>query len=143
MVIPRSKYEKKAKEITDPKAIRDVFCSIIKADHATDRDKEHFWSVGLNTRNNVKYIELVSLGTLQAALVHPREVFRMGIMSAVSSLILVHNHPSGSPEPSEEDLRITRRLIDAGRIIGIDLIDHVIIGGETDTFASFKERGLI
>jgi DNA repair protein RadC len=80
-------------------------------------------------------------GTLSASLVHPREVFRDAIRHSASSVVLAHNHPSGDPEPSEEDLRITRRLVDAGRIIGIDVLDHIIIGKET--FRSFKEKGLI
>jgi DNA repair protein RadC len=123
MVVPKSKYQGNSKQITTPQAAYELFTAIIKAEHKTDRDKEHFWAIGLNTRNNIKYIELVSLGTL--------------------SLILVHNHPSGDPEPSEEDLRITRRLIDAGKIIGIQVLDHVIIGQGADGYKSFKEGGLL
>jgi DNA repair protein RadC len=143
MVVPKSKYQGNSKQITTPQAAYELFTAIIKAEHKTDRDKEHFWAIGLNTRNNIKYIELVSLGTLSASLVHCREVFRMAIISAVSSLILVHNHPSGDPEPSEEDLRITSRLIDAGKIIGIQVLDHVIIGQGADGYKSFKEGGLL
>ncbi len=143
MVIPQSRYQKKSKPITEPRVVNEVFASILKTEHATDRDKEHFWTVGLTTRNAIKYIDLVSRGTLNASLVHPREFFRMALMSAVSSLLLVHNHPSGNPEPSEEDLRITRRLRDAGRIIGIEILDHVIVGESVNGYKSFKEAGLI
>jgi len=104
--------------------------------------KEHFWVIGLSTRNAIQYIDLVSLGTLNASLVHPREVFRFSILKAVSSIILSHNHPSGDAEPSEEDMRITRRLVEAGKIIGIEVIDHIVIG-DRDNFYSFKERGII
>ena len=143
MVIAKSKYEKKSKQITDPGAVYEVFTAIIKAEHETDRDKEHFWVIGLNTRNSIKYIELVSLGTLGASLVHCREVYRSAIVNAVSNLILVHNHPSGYPQPSDEDLSITRRLTDAGTIIGIQILDHVVIGNAEGGYTSFKEAGLI
>lgn len=84
---------------------------------------------------------MVSLGTLGASIVHPREVFRLAIMQAVASVIMVHNHPSGNPEPSEEDRRITRRLLDAGKIIGIELLDHIVIGPKA--YKSFREEGLL
>ncbi len=145
MVIPKSRYSsiKESKDICNPRDVYDVFRSVISAEHETDRDKEHFWAIGLNTRNCIKYIELVSLGTVSASLVHPREVFRMAVMCAVSNVILVHNHPSGNPEPSEEDLRITCRLIDAGKIMGIEMIDHVVIGNDAGGYVSFKEKGLV
>lgn len=123
-------------DITDPQTVVKAIRLSIK-----DKAKEHFKLIILNTRNKIVAITHVSTGTLSASLVHPREVFRDAIRYSASSVILVHNHPSGDPEPSEEDLRITRRLIDAGRIIGIDVLDHIIIG--KDTFRSFKEKGLI
>jgi DNA repair protein RadC len=128
--------------ITDPQNVYEVLSKVLASENEVDRMKEHFWILGLNTRNVIQYIDLVSLGTLGASLVHPREVFRFAIMKAISSLVMAHNHPSGDPEPSEEDLRITRRLIDAGRIVGIELLDHIIIGNGGG-FHSFKERGLI
>jgi DNA repair protein RadC len=116
---------------------------VVRAIRASIKDKvkEHFKLIILNTRNKIITITHVSTGTLSASLVHPREVFRDAIRHSASSVVLVHNHPSGDPEPSEEDLRITRRLVDAGKIIGIDVLDHIIIG--KDTFRSFKEKGLI
>ncbi len=132
--------------INDLAGIAEVFGAVLNTESEVDRDKEHFWIVGLNTRNNIKYIELVSLGTLNASLVHPREVYRMAIMKASSSIIIVHNHPSGDPEPSEEDGKITARLANAGNIIGIQLLDHVVIGVPQQNgieFKSFKELGLI
>jgi DNA repair protein RadC len=129
-----SPYE--AYDITDPQTVVRAIRSSIK-----DKVKEHFKLIILNTRNKIITIINVSTGTLSASLVHPREVFRDAIRYSASSVVLVHNHPSGDPEPSEEDLRITRRLIDAGKIIGIDVLDHIIIG--KDRFTSFKEKGLI
>jgi len=83
----------------------------------------------------------VSIGTLNANLVHPREVFKEAIDSRAASVILVHNHPSGDPEPSEDDLEITKRIVEAGKIIGIDVLDHIII--TKNKVFSFKEKKLI
>ena len=103
--------------------------------------QEEFHLLCLNSRNGVIREITITRGTLDASLVHPREVFRVAIESAAAALIVVHNHPSGNPEPSEEDLAITRQLVDAGRIIGIPVRDHLIIAGNDRT--SMAERGLI
>lgn len=123
-------------DIKDPQSVVRVIRSSIR-----DKAKEHFKLIILNTRNRITTITNVSTGTLSASLVHPREVFKEAIRRSASSVVLAHNHPSGDPEPSEEDLRITRRLIDAGKIIGIEVLDHIIIG--KNSFSSFKERGLL
>jgi len=86
-------------------------------------------------------VSIVSVGILNSALVHPREVFQRAIEKPTSQIILVHNHPSGNGEPSAEDIQITRQVMDAGKILGIPLIDHLIIAGESTT--SFAERGLL
>lgn len=103
----------------------------------TDRDKEHFWSIGLDTKMVVRYVEVVTIGTLDASLVHPREVFRFAIMQGVSSLIIGHNHPSGNIQPSIQDRAVTRSLASAGKVLGIPLHDHLIIGlsGQRFSFA--------
>ncbi len=103
-----------------------------------DRDKEHFWAIGLDTKLNVKYFEVVTIGTLDASLVHPREVFRFAIMQGVSSLVIGHNHPSGDITPSNEDRNVTRSLVKAGKILGIRIHDHLIIGLNGNRF-SFAE----
>jgi DNA repair protein RadC len=128
--------------VSNPRTVQEVLSKVLNSENEVDRMKEHFWVIGLSTRNAIQYIDLVSLGTLNASLVHPREVFRFSILKAVSSIILSHNHPSGDPEPSEEDLRITKRLVEAGKIIGIEVLDHIVIGSR-DSFCSFKERGII
>ena len=92
-----------------------------------DQLKEHFWAVGVNARNTIQYIELVSLGTLNASLVHPRESFRLAIQKSVACIFFVHNHPSGDAEPSAEDRAVTRRLKEAGEILGIQVVDHLVI----------------
>lgn len=90
--------------------------------------KEHLRVVLLSTRRHVLAVETVSIGGLDGTVVHPREVFRPAIQRAASALILVHNHPSGDPTPSPDDLEATRRLLEAGRIVGIEVLDHIILG---------------
>lgn len=117
--------------------------SVVKAIRASikDKAKEHFKLILLDTRNKIIGISTISIGTLNASLVHPREVFKEAIIHNSASVVLAHNHPSGDPEPSDEDLTITKRLVDSGKILGIEVIDHIIIG--KTNFSSFKERGLI
>jgi len=104
-------------------------------------DREHFRALLLNTRNQVIANDEVSIGTLNTSSVHPRELFRNAIKRSAASLVLVHNHPSGDATPSKEDLDVTRRLSEAGKIIGIEVLDHIIIGD--NKFTSFKAEGLI
>lgn len=106
-----------------------------------DKKKENFLILCLDTRNNLIRIGNISTGTLDANLVHPREVFKEAIQSLASSIILVHNHPSGNPEPSEADLDITKRIQETGKIVGIDVLDHIIVGDNTSF--SFKEKGIV
>ena len=103
--------------------------------------KEHFVCLFLNTKNHVMAQETISIGSLNASIVHPREVFHAAIKRRSASIICVHNHPSGDPTPSPEDIEITKRLVEAGRIVGIDVLDHVIIGD--GKFVSLKEQGLM
>ena len=105
------------------------------------QDREHFVAVLLSSRNTVIGIETISVGSLNASIVHPREVFKPAIIHSASAIVLAHNHPSGDVTPSEEDLAITRRLKEAGHLLGIDLVDHVIVG--RTTYTSLKERKLI
>ena len=117
--------------------------SVVKAIRASikDKAKEHFKLILLDTRNKIIGISTISIGTLNASLVHPREIFKEAIIHNSASVVLAHNHPSGDPEPSDEDLTITKRLVKSGKILGIEVIDHIIIG--KTGFSSFKERGLI
>lgn len=94
---------------------------------ATDSAREEFHIVTLNTKNCVLRTHQISIGTLDASLVHPREVFRPAIRDAAASILLVHNHPSGDPTPSKEDLAVTRRLEDVGKTLGIDVLDHIVV----------------
>jgi DNA repair protein RadC len=104
-------------------------------------DREHFKAVLLNTRHEVLEVAAVAVGGLDAAPIHPREVFKEAIRRSAAAVILVHNHPSGEPEPSDDDLRITVRLARAGHLVGIAVLDHVIIGD--GRFVSLRERGAL
>jgi DNA repair protein RadC len=104
-------------------------------------DREHFVAVLLSTRNTVLGIETISIGSLNASIVHPREVFKPAILHSAASIALAHNHPSGDAEPSNEDIAITRRMMEAGHLLGFELLDHVIVVRKT--FTSLKERKLL
>ena len=104
-----------------------------------DKPREHFVVLHLDTRNRVISRETVSIGTLNASLVHPREVFLGAIKACAATIIVAHTHPSGDVTPSAEDIQLTKRLHKAGKILGIEVLDHVIIGG--DKFMSMKEAG--
>ena len=105
-----------------------------------DQKKEYFIALFLNARNQILHRETVSVGSLNASLVHPREVFAPAIGSCAASLILAHNHPSGDPTPSREDIELTRRMVQAGEIMGIEILDHLIIGSQR--FLSMKEANV-
>ena len=102
--------------------------------------KEHFTIICLDIRNNL-LVDEVSIGTLSASLVHPREVFKKAILNNASHVVIAHNHPSGNPSPSEEDILTTKRLVEAGKILGIAVIDHIIV--TQNAFVSLKEQGVI
>jgi DNA repair protein RadC len=109
--------------------------------HIRDQKKEHFQVLCLNARNQVIHHETISIGSLSSSIVHPREVFQLAIEHTAASVILAHNHPSGDTTPSRDDIDVTRRLQNAGEILGIDVIDHIIISH--DDFLSMKEQGLV
>jgi len=124
----------KSKELTSPEKVYKLVRGKLK-----DYSKEHFYLIAIDSRN--WSIHEVSIGTLNANLVHPREVFTEAIKVKAASVIFIHNHPSGDPEPSKDDLEITKRLVKAGKIMGIEVVDHIII--TKLGFISFKEKCLI
>ncbi len=108
-------------------------------------DVEHFQVLLLNTRRRLIRVEHISQGTLDTLLVHPREVFKLAITANAAAIVLVHNHPSGDPTPSEADIKVTRDLIRAGQLLKIEVLDHIILGQRTETrskdYASLRELG--
>lgn len=103
--------------------------------------KEKFIVLILNTKNEIIKEEVISIGSLNASIVHPREVFKPAIECSAASIILIHNHPSGDPSPSREDIMITEKLVEGGKILGIDVLDHVIVGEQK--YVSLKDEGFI
>ena len=108
---------------------------------ACDDDKEHFWVVLVNGKHRYLMHTLVSTGTQPSSLVHPREVFGPALREGAAALILVHNHPSGDPEPSAEDRELTRRFAECAKLLDVHLLDHLIVGNGTGQWRSLRERG--
>ncbi len=124
------------KKVTSPKDIAEFFIPILR-----DELKEKFIVVSLNSANKVTKYETISVGSLNSSVVHPREIFKFAIENSSASIILIHNHPSGNLEPSQEDILITKKLVEAGTILNISVLDHIIIAG--NSFTSLVERRLI
>lgn len=137
--ISRRLYEVKSLEdirITSPSILFDIL-----RNKQLHEEVEAFTVIPLDTKNRVLDIIEISKGTLNCCVVHPRDVFKVAIRRNANSIIVSHNHPSGDPTPSGEDISITKRLVEAGDIIGIKVLDHIIIGNET--FTSLKDKGLM
>ncbi len=127
--------EKPKPTLKSPEDVAAVVRSQLK-----DKKKEHFLVLCLDTRNRLIHCRQVSIGSLDTSIVHPREVFKEAVSSSAASVIFVHNHPSGDPEPSKEDVELTKRLAKAGEIIGIDVLDHIVVCDKS--YLSLKARGL-
>ncbi|MGB5288093.1 MAG: DNA repair protein RadC [Ignavibacteriaceae bacterium] len=134
-ILSQSKWFSNRK-ITSPQDIADIFIPILR-----DEIKEKFIVVCLNSANKVIKYETISIGNLNSSVVHPREIFKVAIDNSSAGIILIHNHPSGNPEPSNEDLRITKKIVESGKILDIPVFDHLIIAGET--YTSFVEKRLL
>ena len=126
---------------TSPQEVANILRNILVMEDDVDKDKEHFWVIGVNNRNIIKYVELVTLGLLNRSLVHAREVYRTAIMQGVASIIVGHNHPSGHLRFSPDDNKVTNMLKNAGKLLDISLLDHVLIAG--NEHLSFKEEGML
>ncbi|WP_027963562.1 RadC family protein [Halalkalibacillus halophilus] len=103
--------------------------------------QEHFVALYLDTKNNIIHRQTIFIGSLNSSIVHPREVFKEAIKRSAASIICAHNHPSGDPSPSNEDIHVTKRLSESGKVIGIELLDHLVIGDRK--FISLKEKGYL
>lgn len=135
-MVKESSLRYQYRKITNPDDVKPLVLQFLGS-----KDREHFGVICLDTKNQPTHIMTVSIGSINSSIVHPREVFKSAILSNSASIILFHNHPSGNPEPSITDKEITRRLVEAGEIMGINIIDHVIIAD--DKFLSMKEKMLL
>ena len=138
MALGRRLAAEPAREAHRIRGPRDVFGRL--GPLLRDRRQEEFWVLSLDTQNRVLIERCLTIGLLNSSLVHPREVFAPAITSGAASLILAHNHPSGDPEPSPEDIAVTRQLVESGRLLGIPVRDHIVLGD--GSFVSLQERGL-
>lgn len=132
------KYAALQSQIRMPKNIYDMIESVLEL---SSESVEYFGIINLNVKNKVNGIHILSKGTVDATLVHPREVFKAAFLNNASSIILFHNHPSGDPSPSKEDHEMTKRIVEAGKIMGINVIDHIVVGD--GRYCSFKELGVL
>lgn len=107
----------------------------------SDKKKEHFGILILDSKNHLKKEEIISIGGLNANLVQPRELFHSALMELAAAIILFHNHPSGDPQPSQQDIKLTKRMIEAGKLLGIDVLDHIVIGA--NSYISMKDKEFI
>ena len=125
-------------QIQDSRHVARVFLDLLLTEDAIAREKEHYYVMHLDVKSRVKLVELVSIGTLTQALIHPRETFRRAVCQGSAAIMVAHNHPSGECDPSDEDTKITKLLFEAGTLLGITLLDHVIF---TPTeFFSFRSN---
>ncbi len=127
-------------KLTSPDDVYDVMRNILLREQKLDRDKEHFWMIGLASNSRILSIELVSMGSVNSSTVEPMNVFRFAVMKGAVAVIMVHNHPSGELKPSESDKDLTDRMIQVGHILNIRVFDHLIISAKS--FLSFANIGL-
>ncbi len=125
-------------KITGARQVAKVFQGLLALEDQIDQDKEHYYVCHLNVRNRIKMIELVSIGTLTGALVSPRETFTRAVIARSCAIIIAHNHPSGETDPSEQDVKITKIMIETGKILGITMLDHIIF--TKDSYYSYREE---
>jgi DNA repair protein RadC len=128
--------EEPKRKICSPK---DVY--VLMYPKMREQKKEKFITLCLDTKNQVLKEEVVSIGSLNASIVHPREVFKSALMESSASVIMVHNHPSGDPSPSREDIMVTEKIVEGGKLLGIDVLDHIIIGD--GRYVSLKDEGFV
>lgn len=125
------------KKIQSPDDVFNIAQNVIRA---SEHAEENLWLITLDTKNNITGIFTVSTGSLNSSIVHPREVFKRAVLQNAASIVICHNHPSGDPTPSQEDINTTKRIYDAGKILGIELLDHIIIGDSR--YTSLKGMGV-
>ncbi len=138
-MIIRENIRKSVSSSTD---VAKILTAILNSEDEFEQDKEHYWVLGLDVKNRIIYVDLSTLGTLTNSVVHPRETFRLAVNKGIANIILAHNHPSGDVSPSKDDIAMTKRIKEAGDILGIRVIDHIIIALDGQHY-SMTETGII
>jgi DNA repair protein RadC len=128
-------YLRKTRRVTSSREVYQMF------KHLMTNPREVFLCLHLDSKNKIVCVDHVSQGSLNASIVHPRELFSSAILSASAALILIHQHPSGDPEPSREDIELTERLVEGAKLLGLRILDHIVIG--EDRYISFADRGIL
>jgi DNA repair protein RadC len=128
--------EEPKKKISSPKDVYNLIYPKMR-----EQKKEKFIMLYLDTKNQILKEEVVSIGSLNSSIVHPREVFKSALMESSASVIMIHNHPSGDPSPSKEDVMVTEKMVEGGKLLGIDVLDHIIIGD--GRYVSLKDEGFV
>jgi len=136
MIVSREKIP-----LPNEQAVAKLLRKLLNKEDSISKDREHFWVISLDSKNKVKFVELVSIGAVNQCLVSPREVFRRALKKGAVSIIIGHNHPSGDPTPSEDDRTMTMKLKQGGELLSIPLVDHIILGD--NEHYSFKAKGII
>ena len=126
-------------QVSSPHDIFEIMRKVLVRENKFGQQKEHFWVIGLAASNKILYIELVSLGSISAAIINPLEVFNLAVQKKSPQIILVHNHPGDTLTPSVEDIEVTENIVKGGKVLHIAVLDHLII--TPDEYYSFKEHG--
>lgn len=141
--LPRLRVTRAGK-ISEPGAVyASTALAVAHARKMVRLDREEFWCLHLDAKNRLVGYEVIAMGSMTAAIIHPREVFKGLILNSAASVIFLHNHPSGDTTPSGEDLALTKRLYEAGELLGIRVLDHIIIGDSIRNFCSLADKGLL
>ena len=126
-------------QVDGAEEVSKVFQDILTLEDHIGQEKEHYYVMHLNIKNQILMVELVTVGTVSSSLVHPRETFRRAVLAGSTSIIIAHNHPSGDVEPSDEDTKVTKLMFEAGQLLGITMLDHIIF--TQDSCFSFRNNG--
>jgi DNA repair protein RadC len=127
-------------KVQSPTEVAKVFQDLLALEDTIDQEKEHYYIMHLDTRSQVNMVELVTIGVLNSSVVHPRETYRRAVIAGSAAIIIAHNHPSGEVDPSDEDTKVTKAMFEAGSILGINMLDHIIF--TKDKYFSFKNNGV-
>ena len=126
-------------QVNGAEEVSKVFQDILALEDHIGQEKEHYYVMHVNVKSQVIMVELVTVGTVSSSLVHPRETFRRAVLAGSTSIIIAHNHPSGDVEPSDEDTKVTKLMFEAGQLLGITMLDHIIF--TKDSYFSFRNNG--
>ena len=136
-------FNKEVYKLKSSEAVAEMMFTLLQKIRGYQKQRERMWCIGLDNGNNVQYIEIASVGTVDQAVIYPREVIRTAIVKGTTRIIIVHNHPSGSINPSTQDIELTKKLKSGAETLDVELLDHLIINNKDKQYYSFRENNLI